>query len=343
MRRKGFICIFIILSKKLKIFLNWFAGPILFIWLAVSIYTQITHKSDLQESWIHIKRAFSGQHLSKLILVVILMFANWGLEARKWQLLLQKIQPISFLKAFKSILTGQAFALNTINRVGEYVGRVMYLEEGKRLKSVSLSIAGSFSQIIVTMLMGVLGMIYLRYNLLFSQKQLEGLNRYWIDGLIYAIGISTIINLFLYYKLSLVARIFEKFKLLRKYKYLVEGLGDLHWRELTRILLLSYIRYVVYVIQYLLLLQVFEVSTNWVQAGWIVCVMFLVMALIPTIALAELGFRAKTSIELLGLISGNMLGIIATAGGIWLINLVIPALAGSLFIFGMKIFKKTAN
>lgn len=331
------------LNKKLKIFLNWFAGPILFIWLSFSIYNQINSKSDLRTSWEHIKTAIDGEHQGKLIMVIVLMFVNWGLEARKWQLLLQKIQPISFIRAFKSILTGQAFALNTINRVGEYVGRVMYLDEGKRLKSISLSIAGSFSQIIITMVMGVIGMIYLRYNLLLPQKQTEGLNRYWIDGLIYAIGISATINLFLYYKLSLVVKFFEKLKILRKYKYLIEGLGDLHWRELTRILILSFIRYIVYVIQYLLLLQVFDVSTNWVQAGLIVCVMFLVMALIPTIALAELGFRAKASVELLGLISGNLLGIIATAGGIWLINLVIPAVAGSLFIFGMKIFKKTNN
>jgi hypothetical protein len=43
---------------------------------------------------------------------------------------------------------------------------------------------------------------------------------------------------------------------------------------------------------------------------------------------------------LLGLFSANGLGITITAGTIWLINLVIPAIIGSLLILGIKkIFK----
>jgi hypothetical protein len=42
---------------------------------------------------------------------------------------------------------------------------------------------------------------------------------------------------------------------------------------------------------------------------------------------------------LFGLFSGNILGIYAAATGIWLINLVLPAMAGSLFILGIRIIK----
>jgi hypothetical protein len=67
--------------------------------------------------------------------------------------------------------------------------------------------------------------------------------------------------------------------------------------------------------------------------------MFLALAIIPTIALAELGVRGKLSIFLFGMFSTNTLGIVLTASTIWLINLVVPALAGSLFILGIKIFR----
>jgi hypothetical protein len=67
--------------------------------------------------------------------------------------------------------------------------------------------------------------------------------------------------------------------------------------------------------------------------------MFLALAVVPTIALAELGVRGKISIFLFGAFSTNTLGIVFTASAIWLINLVLPALAGSLFVLGIKFFR----
>jgi len=56
--------------------------------------------------------------------------------------------------------------------------------------------------------------------------------------------------------------------------------------------------------------------------------------------LTELGLRWEASIQVVQLFSVNTVGIFATSFGIWLINLVIPALAGSLLILGIKLFKK---
>jgi hypothetical protein len=67
--------------------------------------------------------------------------------------------------------------------------------------------------------------------------------------------------------------------------------------------------------------------------------MFLILAVVPTIALAELGVRGKISIFLFGAFSTNTLGIVLTASTIWLINLILPALAGSLFVLGIKLFR----
>jgi hypothetical protein len=64
-----------------------------------------------------------------------------------------------------------------------------------------------------------------------------------------------------------------------------------------------------------------------------------VLAIVPTIALAELGFRGKVSLLLFGLLSSNHIGIIATAAGIWIINLILPAIAGSIFILGLRFFR----
>ena len=139
--------------------------------------------------------------------------------------------------------------------------------------------------------------------------------------------------------MSLVTRLIEKIPLVEKYQFLIEKVEALHWRELTRILCLSVIRYVVYIVQYVLLLQLFGVESSVLNLAMMVSVFLLVMASIPSIALAELGFRGKVSLQLFGLLSTNHLGIIAAAAGIWVINLIIPAILGSVLILGVRLFK----
>jgi hypothetical protein len=131
----------------------------------------------------------------------------------------------------------------------------------------------------------------------------------------------------------------ERVPFIAKYSFFIQKLEDLHYRELTRFLSISLFRYLVFVIQYLLLLQVFDVNIIWWQVMCLVSVQFLVLAIIPSITLAELGLRGKVSLALFGLLSNNALGIIATSAVIWLINLIVPALAGSLLILGLRIFR----
>jgi hypothetical protein len=64
------------------------------------------------------------------------------------------------------------------------------------------------------------------------------------------------------------------------------------------------------------------------------------MAIAPTFGFIELPVRARASWEILRYYSVNELGIGAAALGIWLINLVIPAIIGSLLILSIKIVKE---
>jgi hypothetical protein len=85
------------------------------------------------------------------------------------------------------------------------------------------------------------------------------------------------------------------------------------------------------------------VDVSWWEGLWAVSVTFLILAVIPTIALfTDLSLRGQVSLKLIGLFSGNNLGIGFTSVTIWFVNLIIPALAGSLLILGIKrIFKYT--
>ncbi len=271
---------------------------------------------------------------------MLLMLFNWGIEALKWKILVKHIETISFFTAFKGILAGVSFAINTPNRVGEYFGRIIYLKEGNRLRAITLTVVGSISQLIVTISFGVFGLIFLRQFLVGTTNNSIGLSILWINIIIYGSTGLSIVMLLVYYRLSFLVKLIEKIPFVTKYVYFIQKLEDFEWRELTSILLLSLLRYTIFIVQYVLLLQVFDVNIGWWESCWLTFAMFLVMAVVPTIALAELGLRGQVSLLLFGLLSTNTLGIVLTASGIWLINLVVPALAGSLFILGVKFLRK---
>jgi hypothetical protein len=113
-----------------------------------------------------------------------------------------------------------------------------------------------------------------------------------------------------------------------------------NWR-LLRIVSLSFVRYLVFVGQYILLLQVMKVDIPIMACFWLIAVFYLVMAVAPTIGFVELPIRVTASWTLLQLYSSNELGVGAATLGIWLINLVLPAIIGSILMLRLKIVKET--
>ena len=332
---------FLILNKRLRIFINYFLGPLLFIGLSLSIYRNIVHQKDWQQSFQQIKVSLFGKQAWKAVLVIFLMLVNWSFEALKWKILIRHIQKISFFRAFRAILSGLSvsLAMNTPNGSGEYVGRILYVKEGNRIRAITLTFVGSMSQLIVTMLLGTIGLFLISSHFYNATKQIFVLSLPAVNTITYCSIAITIALLSVYFEISWLIRLLEKIPFVARYSFFIQKLEEFTLRELMKVLLISFLRYMVFVVQYLLLLQVFKVDIVWWNAFWLITVMFLVLAVIPTIALAELGVRGKISIFLFGVFSTNTIGILLTATTIWLINLVVPALAGSLFILGIKFFR----
>jgi uncharacterized membrane protein YbhN (UPF0104 family) len=320
--------------KSIKIFINYFLGPILFIWLSWSIYHQVQHQQGLNDAWISIKSSLKTRASWTILAVVLLMILNWSTEALKWKISVQKIQRVSFLKAFKAVLSGISFSVSTPNRVGEYLGRVLYMDEGNKLKTISLTIVGSISQLIITLLMGCIGLIVLQSEI----QQGHIMSTMWVRMVIS--GVITVL-LFLtvfYFRLGWLVKWVEGIPKLARFSYLVDTVKELNATLLCKILSLSALRYLIFLVQYYLLFSLFNVQLEYWQVIWTVSVSFLVMAVIPSIALIELVQRGKILTTVVGIFSTNTLGIGLATATIWLVNLIIPAIIGSLLILGIKRF-----
>jgi len=330
----------IFLSKRFKILLNYVLGPLLFLVLVFIIYSKVKNQSDLPQKISLLKNAFSRQNIWQIILLFVLLCANWGTEARKWQLLMRPVQRVSFLTSVKAVLSGLALSLFLPNGLGEYPARAVYMEEGNRLRSVALNVAGSMAQLIVTLVAGLISLIYLRTYSWSSAPQMQGLSILWLNGIISMILMGTVLLILVYFRLSWLTRLVEKIPFVYRYRYFIEHLETFHWKELTRILNLSCIRFVVFVVQYILVLHVLQVKIEIADAVCTTCVLFLLLAILPTIPFADVGIRGEAGRQLFGLLTPDVFGVVVTTSVIWFVNLIIPSIAGSLFLLGVKVFKK---
>jgi hypothetical protein len=314
-------------------------GPLVFCLLAWSIYRQLHRQPNWKGSFQHIQHAFTRDGLWKIILAVLLMLVNWSLEARKWQVVIRRIQPLSFGQSLKAIFTGTTMAFFTPNRIGEYVGRILYIEGDKRIQAISLTIVCSIAQLLITLFAGIGALVYMK-GVIAERMPVDTSLLFWINTLFYITLLGAGVLTLFYFRLAWLVRWIEKIPRIERFIRHIRVLDSFNATILLRILSLSITRYLVFIGQYYLLFSAFEVTLNPVQVFASIGVVFLVLAVVPTIAvITELGVRWKASIELVQFFSTNVWGVLATSLSVWIINLVIPALLGSLLILGIRIFK----
>ena len=326
------------MNKSIKILLKWVIAPLLAAWLFYSLYLQVKAQPDIETSVALIKAMPFGAGAWKFWLVIVFVFVNWGLEAVKWQLLMKTLQPMSFFTAFKSVLCGVTFSLNTPNRIGEFGGRILFVNEGNRIKAFTLSVAGGMAQLIITMLMGCFGLTYLLFTMDATGTAM-GISVFWLRIFLSCSILGTIVFVFFFFRLSWLIRLLEKLPYANRFLKYINILETFDAKILLRLLSISFFRYIVFVLQYIFMLQLLQVEQNIWTVFWIVTVMFWILAIIPSIAIAELGIRGTVAKALFSY-SSNTIGILTATFGIWFVNLFVPALIGSLLILGIKINKE---
>ena len=270
---------------------------------------------------------FSSFYLLIFLVVILLMFLNWGIETIKWKILIDKIQLFSFFNAFKAVFAGITIGIFTPNRVGEIGGRILFLDKGKRTFGVLATGIGSFAQFITTITTGIFGFIL--FLLLFPDN--NTINS--VFNKISAIGLllMLLILIWIYFNIKRIKPILLKIPFFKTRTNQLEYLSETRFSSLLKVLLLSFIRYFIFITQFFLLLIFFDIHLTLIQAYISISLIYLFATLIPTTTLVELGIRGSLAIFFIGMFSDNILGIILSTTFLWLINLAIPSIIGSVF------------
>ena len=328
------------LQKKINIVVQYLVAPILFVWLCYSIYHQIHEQKQLPSFIASVQQIPVATAFWYLLFITLLTAFNWGLEAFKWKRLIHRLEPLSFKAAYAAILTGQAVSFSSINRVGESIGKSMLLSDGNRLKGVVLSFVASASQLLVTLVVGLLATIWLFPNIRVALQDQLDLSASVLSS--FYVALFFVVGLFIvcYAAIPFFANKLAQVSFFSKHVYLLASLQTIPKRLLIELSFVSGARYLVFLLQYLLIFKLCQVQIEPFTIITLTAILFLILAIIPTLTLAELGIRGKVSLLLFGMYSSNTLGILAAAGGIWLLNLIVPACLGGIILLRLQYFRK---
>lgn len=310
------------MNKNNKIWINYGIGAIIFIFLLLYIVRQVAGQYHQVQNG----ALLQTDGIRFLIVAVLLMIVNFSVEVYKWYLLAGSSQGNSAKQVVYSFFAGMALSLVTPNRIGEYPGRILYLRKGRPyglIKSAVPAITAQFGAIII---LGVAAFYVL-----------AGLNhlQLWWWGAIFSTLIF-IILLSLYKNSVQLTLRFRHMKWLRHISTFGRLMSTGHTGTQYKIWGLSLLKVLVFTAQYLFLLRWMHVELPLLQGFCVALVFFWAMAVLPSVAIAELGIRGALSMYLFGLYSGNMAGILAATACLWAMNLALPAICGSVLLFRMK-------
>jgi len=312
------------------------------------IYKQVFYKTDLSGIILLIEDDLSKPgFITQVIVVFFLMLANWSAESLKWKLLIGKLEQVNFFKSFQAVLTGVSVSSFTPNRIGEYFGRVFILRVASHVEGILVTIFGSMCQLIVTIVTGSIAII------IFLPQYFPGAiyaSGYLYYGMIFLILLFDILLLSSLYNVSFLNTAKKKIfgNSFKKFQAHFHVLAFYKNQEVSIIILLSILRYLIFSSQFYLLLRIFGIPVPFFNALMLISMIYIIMAVIPTVAVTELGIRGSVALYFFGIYLSRFyptsaefsLGIFSAATLLWIINLGIPALVGTFFVFRLQFFRK---
>lgn len=300
-----------VIFNRIRSWGNKFIGLILFVVCFVAIYNKVAHNENLNQYSSEIKIQFTKVTFFEWAVLLLLFLGNYLMEAIKWKNLLASWSPISIFKSFKSVLIGQAFAFFTPVRSGDYVGRILLLPSGSKIKGVALMAWSSYAQLIITISVGCIALFF---NLPFLP---------WIKWLM---PLGLFAALFIYFHPGQFNGWLNKLN-----QFQIENKLKLN------LLALSTLKYIIFVLQYTWAVKMLHISIAPVDLWIALGVLFLLLSIIPAISLTDLVIRGQLIVVLLEPYYTNSLMLICLSTIIWAVNFLLPAIIGALLLINFRI------
>jgi hypothetical protein len=299
------------------------------------VYREYLKKGhDIAQFELLLQKVGSRQVITVMSLVFVLMLVNWLLEAMKWQHVTRQLINLSYWQAIECVFCGLSWAIFTPNRLGEYGGRVMFLPPRKRIQGAFAMAVGSFGQNVITNVLGTVAILwfvvaFLNFNV-------------WIYIGIFLLG-AIYIALFLtcYFHMQWLVFVFDRIPLLKKYHRFFKVMGEYKFMELLDIMLFCVCRFCAFSCQYYILIHLFIPQLPAYEILFMTFIVFFIQSALPSLDLVDVAVRSITAVTVFGYVTNQQVAVVAVFSAIWFINLIIPAILGSVFNLKLNFFDRS--
>ncbi|MGB3606135.1 lysylphosphatidylglycerol synthase domain-containing protein [Psychroserpens sp.] len=291
------------------------------------IYQKIIHNTEfnIKQFWSFLKESHVFS-LKTIIFLLLLTGFNWFFEILKWQTLMRSITSISFKKALEQSLAALTASLLTPNRIGEYGAKAIYFRAGQRKQVMLLNLLGNVSQMATTLVFGSIGLwlMYLSYDLNINTTKLS-----------YLMIIVVSILAFVAFGLRQTKFKIKGFSLEKLKVFFLSLSLNLH----VYIIVLSLIRYSIFSFQFYVLLLLFGVDFNYLEAMTIITTMYLLVSVLPSIFIFDVVVKGSVAVYLFSLAGINAFTILSIVMIMWVLNFVLPSVFGSYYVLNFNLPK----
>lgn len=259
--------------------------------------------------------------LKNILFLLFFSFFNWFLEITKWQKLASFCTEISFFEATKQSLASLTTSLITPNRIGEYGAKALYFNRKQRKLIVGLNLVGNFYQLFATLLLGFLGFGYFvySYNITIDFRR---------------------VFRFLLLSIFVISAFFFGAKHFKHKGYGAEKakrfIDKIPKTLNIKIALLSFLRYIVFSHQFYVLLLIFNININYLDAITAIASVYFVASIIPLLSLFDIVLKSTVATWIFSHITTDIVSILCITMLMWILNFVLPAIIGSYFVLTFK-------
>ena len=294
--------------------------------LAVVTLALLVRVADPSEVWATLTRA----NLWWVALALLLAPVNIGLEAYRWGRLVRHVVPsVRFRDALRAVVGGYPLGLLTPGRIGDYVGRAVYLRDVSPGVSAALTFGERMATLASCLIVGLVALVpYLAFHAPPSPL--------WpaVVG-IGILGTSALILALLYPSGARVAlSVALPFQRVQK---ALTAFDRIPGQEAQTLLGLSLVRYGVFTTQFVVLIHAFDPAATWIGSFTAVALVFFAKSAVPQVTLGDLGVRESAAVFFLSAYGVGAAAALDASLSIFAINLLLPALAGVPLVLRLRV------
>jgi hypothetical protein len=299
--------------------------------VALFIYVKLEKDSvSFENTLTELRSVLDGSSIWVAALIILLMLANWLAEAWKWKVVAAKIEKLSIWQALKGVLTGLSLGFVTPHSWGDYAGRIWQMEEKNREKALGGILLSRGAQLAITLIFGLPGFFYLLSN---SGNIMPGADNLF---LFLSVTFAIITPLCIIYIGSISSWLGIFLGQFKWFSFL-EVLTHFSSKDSLQLLAISLLRYLIFSSQFLIVLLLFKVDLPIEILSMGIGFIFLAKSVIPAFNfLSDLGVREFSALLFFDTTGVGPLLIISASLFVWIVNILIPTIVGTSFVFSMK-------